>query len=102
MRVKVLTAEQIDDFLHFSCDRSFDQLHDELLLVANTAMRKMNYQSFAQVLNVSSYNAQQVSFSPDQMIAYVQKLQPYFQSQLDYKFLMLQYLHPTNLSVIQH
>jgi hypothetical protein len=47
MRVKVLTPEQIDDFLHFSCDRSFNQLHDELLLIANSAMRKMNYQSFA-------------------------------------------------------
>ena len=61
----------------------------------------MNYQSFAQVLNVSSFNTA-VSFSPDQMITIVQKLQPYFPSPLDYKFLMLQYLHPANPTIIQH
>ena len=30
-KYKVLTTEQIDDFFHFSCERTLEMLHDEVL-----------------------------------------------------------------------
>jgi hypothetical protein len=43
------SADKIDEFLHFSCSKQYEMLHDELLGAVNTATKRFNM-SFGDLL----------------------------------------------------